>query len=65
MHIIDLDYVNDSVQCDAGFLMQLIIDVMDIKDDPDDIEQLNEYIEDVGLEKALDTIVRVNCINII
>lgn len=65
MHIIDLGHVNDSVQCDAGFLMQLIIDVMDIKDEPDNIEQLNEYIEDVGPEKALDTIVRVNCINIL
>lgn len=65
MHIIDLDFVSDIVQCDAGYLTQLIIDVMDIKDEPDNIEQLNEYIEDVGIDKALDTIVRVNCINII
>lgn len=65
VYIINLHASDDTADINVGNLIQLMIDVMGIGDDPDSILDLNRYIEDRGVEEALTNIVKTFCDHII
>ena len=44
-----------------GNAIQLLIDIMQFNDEPDNIMELNRYIDDIGIGESLDCIIRANC----
>ena len=64
VYVIGLREVLDTCEINKGNAIQLLIDIMQFNDEPDNIMELNQYIENIGIGEALERIVRANCQNI-
>lgn len=61
VYVIGLREVPDTCEINKGNAIQLLIDIMQFNDEPDNIMELNRYIDDIGIGEALDCIIRANC----
>ena len=59
--MIGLREVPDTCEINKGNAIQLLIDIMQFNDEPDNIMELNRYIDDIGIGESLDCIIRANC----
>lgn len=63
VYVMDLEEIKDVTELNNGNIIQLLIDIMDIIDEPENIMELNKYIEDRGMEEVLNKLVRAYCID--
>lgn len=65
LYVIELKYEIEYEQVNVGNILQMVIDIMDINNQPEDILELNEYLENKGVEDVIKRMLKVYCIDVL